>query len=106
MRIIRDLLNHISSNFKQYLLDGNYESIFDEFSSDVTTSQFLKSNCVVCIAESKLKHQINTLQLVTKYFDVIIWCLDCGLLPEKVAGSSDKCVPIYLASILQYTEQR
>lgn len=53
-----------------------------------------------------MKHQVDTLQLVTKYFDAIIWCLDCGLLPEKVSGSTEKCVPIYIVNILQYTEQR
>ncbi|XKL63400.1 hypothetical protein PGB90_005764 [Kerria lacca] len=56
--------------------------------------------------DKKLKQQIDALQLVTKYFAVIIWCLDGSLLPEKVFSSTDKCVPTYMINITQYTEQK
>lgn len=61
---------------------------------------------LVTIPDKRLIYQIDTLQLVTKYFDVIVWCLDVGLLPEKVASSSDRCIPTYMMSLMQYTEQR
>ncbi|XKL62198.1 hypothetical protein PGB90_002031 [Kerria lacca] len=56
--------------------------------------------------DKKLKQPIDALQLVTKYFAVIIWCLDGSLLPEKVFSSTDKCVPTYMINITQYTEQK
>ncbi|XKL64589.1 hypothetical protein PGB90_004675 [Kerria lacca] len=56
--------------------------------------------------DKKLKQHIDALQLVTKYFAVIIWCLDGSLLPEKVFSSTDKCVPTYTINITQYTEQK
>ncbi|XKL64596.1 hypothetical protein PGB90_004682 [Kerria lacca] len=56
--------------------------------------------------DKKLKQPIDALQLVTKYFAVIIWCLDGSLLPEKVFSSTDKCVPTYTINIMQYTEQK
>ncbi|XKL59538.1 hypothetical protein PGB90_000554 [Kerria lacca] len=56
--------------------------------------------------DKKLKQQIDALQLVTKYFAVIIWCLDGSLLPEKVFSATDKCVPTYTINITQYTEQK
>ncbi|XKL61083.1 hypothetical protein PGB90_008140 [Kerria lacca] len=52
------------------------------------------------------RQTIDALQLVTKYFAVIIWCLDGSLLPEKVFSSTDKCVPTYMINITQYTEQK
>lgn len=65
-------------------------------------------HCLILIscADKKLNYQVETLQLVTKFFNVIIWCLDVGLLPEKVTSSSDRCIPTYMASLMQYTEQR
>ncbi|XKL67939.1 hypothetical protein PGB90_003430 [Kerria lacca] len=77
IQIVRDRFIFIEKIFKHYLID-----------------------------DKKLKQPIDALQLVTKYFAVIIWCLDGSLLPEKVFSSTDKCVPTYTINIMQYTEQK
>ncbi|XP_065200362.1 protein ELYS isoform X2 [Planococcus citri] len=77
LQLIRDLLSYTWKHFKHFLLDFK-----------------------------RLNHQVETLHLVTKYFDVIIWCLDVGLLPEKVTSTSDRCIPTYMLNLMQFAEQR
>lgn len=101
MHIIRDLLAYVYKNYKQYLLEGRLRSrkyVLRLYEETISPFSFL--------TDVKLKHQEDTLKLITKYFDVIIWCLDCNLLPEKVTSESEKCVPTYMLSLMQYAEQR
>lgn len=44
--------------------------------------------------------------MLNLYVDVIVWSVDCGLLPEKVDTTCKTLIPAYIASIMDACQQR
>lgn len=53
-----------------------------------------------------LKSKIDVISLLNLYVDVIVWSVDCGLLPEKVDTTCKTLIPAYIASIMDACQQR